>query len=101
MCHARSFYLRDCWRIFAAKSMPRFSSAQMVAIGRPRIRLAARKAFTPGEQQRTYTVLETLFWMTRNQLRNIEGSLHRSAQRCLFGHSARNKRSEERRVGKE
>src|SRR6266853_346823 len=98
MCHAQSLCSRDCWRTFAAKSMLLFSSAQTAATDRPGIGVAERRGFTPGEQQRIFIASERLFWMTRNQLRNIERSLRRSAPPCLFGHSARNEgkpRSEE------
>src|SRR5438067_8716907 len=58
-------------RIFAAKSMRRFSSVQMAATGRRHIRLAAQKAFIPGERLRTYTGSETLFSPMRSRLRNM------------------------------
>src|SRR5436309_15913322 len=87
MCRAQSFYLLDSWRIFAAKSMRQFSSAQMAGTARRRIRLAAGKAFMPGAQLRTYTASETLFWMTQSHLKNIGLSQRRSVPQYLFGHS--------------
>ena len=76
-CRAQSRYLRHGWRIFVAKSMRRFSSAQMAGTGRQHIRLAAQKAFIVGERLRTYTGSETVFFQTRSRLRNMGRSRRR------------------------
>src|SRR5690349_4008491 len=85
MSPARFCCLPDSWRTSGEKSTRRCLSVPTEGTALRRIKLAAQRAFMPGEQRQTSIASVTRFFVTQNPLGNIAQLRHRSVQLFLPG----------------